>query len=65
MQKNFNKFKRQGFKPGFNKFKTNRFAGKTKSNIVELSDGDYYQGTVKIMKKTLPGPVIFTVSVEP
>ena len=32
------------------------------ANIVELKDRDYYSGTVKIMKKSQPGPVIFVVS---
>lgn len=61
MQKNFNKFKK------FSKFQNNgdfkpRKPESSKSNIVELVDGDYYKGTVKIMRKTQPGPVIFVVS---
>ncbi|MFH1423333.1 MAG: DHH family phosphoesterase, partial [Candidatus Nealsonbacteria bacterium] len=31
-------------------------------NIIDLKDGDHYVGSVKIMRKTQPGPVIFTVS---
>ncbi len=31
-------------------------------NIIDLRDGDKYTGSVKIMRKTQPGPVIFTVS---
>ncbi len=31
-------------------------------NIIDLKDGDHYTGSVKIMRKTQPGPVIFTVS---
>lgn len=30
--------------------------------IIDLKDGDAYSGNVKIMRKTQPGPVIFTVS---
>ncbi len=31
-------------------------------NIIDLRDGDHYTGSVKIMRKTQPGPIIFTVS---
>ncbi|MFH1780454.1 MAG: hypothetical protein ABH841_00370 [Candidatus Nealsonbacteria bacterium] len=31
-------------------------------SIIDLQDGDYYTGSVKIMRKTQPGPIIFTVS---
>lgn len=31
-------------------------------NIIDLKGGDHYTGSVKIMRKTQPGPVIFTVS---
>jgi RecJ-like exonuclease len=60
MQKNFKKFNkfqdRDGFKP-------RRFElGPSKSNILDLSDGDYFRGTAKIMRKTQPGPVIFVLS---
>ncbi len=66
MSKEFNKFN----KPSFGKFqkfntsfKPRRYEPKaTKTSIVELADGDYFQGTVKIMKKSQPGPVIFVVS---
>jgi RecJ-like exonuclease len=30
--------------------------------IIDLKDRDYYKGNVKIMRKTQPGPVIFTIS---
>lgn len=33
-----------------------------KSNIKDLVPGDYFEGTVKIMRKAKPGPVIFLVS---
>jgi RecJ-like exonuclease len=60
MKKTFNKFSR--FQK-FDDFKSRKFEPRNaKSNIVELSDGDYFQGTVKIMRKTQPGPVIFVVS---
>ncbi len=31
-------------------------------DIVNLSDGDFFSGTVKILRKSKPGPVIFLVS---
>lgn len=36
--------------------------GKKVKSIILLKDGDYYSGTVKIMRKAQPGPIIFTVS---
>jgi len=62
MQKNFNKFKKSGFKQNFNKFRVPKVRGTEKASIVDLEDGDYFRGTVKIMRKTQPGPVIFVVS---
>jgi RecJ-like exonuclease len=35
---------------------------RTVSTIIDLKDGDYFQGVVKIMRKTMPGPVIFVIS---
>ncbi|MFH1575502.1 MAG: DHH family phosphoesterase [Candidatus Nealsonbacteria bacterium] len=35
---------------------------KNNKNIIDLEDGDRYSGSVKIMRKTQPGPIIFTVS---
>jgi RecJ-like exonuclease len=37
------------------------YTKKTRS-IIQLRDGDFFSGTVKIMRKAQPGPVIFTVS---
>lgn len=34
----------------------------SKSNISELEDGAYFNGTVKILRKAKPGPVVFSVS---
>lgn len=33
-----------------------------KLNIIELKPGDRYSGCVKILKKSIPGPVIFSIS---
>jgi len=33
-----------------------------KSNLIDVVPGDYFEGTVKIMRKVKPGPVIFLVS---
>ncbi len=35
---------------------------RTVGTIIDLKGGDYFQGTVKIMRKTQPGPVIFVIS---
>jgi len=35
---------------------------RTVGTIIDLEDGDYFEGTVKILRKAQPGPVIFTVS---
>ena len=64
--KNFNK----GFKKPFKserfeqrrEFGFKRSEGRTVGTIIDLKDGDYYNGNVKIMRKTQPGPVIFTIS---
>ena len=62
MQKKFNKnFDKKKFSPSFNQsfgFKQRRTVG----SIIDLKGGDYFQGLVKIMRKTQPGPVIFVVS---
>jgi len=62
MERKFNKnFGNKKFKPSFNSghgFKPRR----TMASIIDLKDQDYFQGTVKIMRKTQPGPVIFVVS---
>ena len=47
------------------RFKEDRFKREDRSivtSIIDLVDGDFYKGTVKIMHKAQPGPVIFTVS---
>lgn len=35
---------------------------RTVGSIIDLKDGDFFQGTVKIMRKSMPGPVIFVIS---
>jgi len=52
-------FKRP-FKEKFERY--DKFRGKEVSNIIELKDGDYFKGNVKILRKTQPGPVIFVIS---
>jgi len=58
----------EGRSGGFSNFekrgnwKSSSMPNRAVANIVELKDGDYYSGTVKIMKKSQPGPVIFVVS---
>lgn len=32
------------------------------ASIIDLKGGDYFSGTVKIMRKAVPGPVVFVVS---
>lgn len=49
------------FKPRQN-FKEFSGNGKTVSSVISLKDGDYFKGSVKIMRKAQPGPVIFTIS---
>jgi len=39
-----------------------RKPSRTVGTILDLMDGDYFEGTVKIIGKAQPGPVIFTVS---
>lgn len=34
----------------------------SKNNILDLKSGDYFKGVAKILNKTQPGPVIFTLS---
>jgi RecJ-like exonuclease len=34
----------------------------TKSCIMDLKDRDYFEGTVKITRKSIPGPVIFVIT---
>ncbi len=70
MEKNFSKFRKNNFKNKFKKsFSPNKFGKfsnqgfrKPTESIIDLKDGDFYKGTVKIMRKTQPGPVIFLVS---
>ncbi len=65
MNKDFNKFKKNNSKTGFKQNYTGfrpSFKKEGKSSIIELNDGDYFSGTVKIMRRTQPGPVIFVVS---
>ena len=49
-----------------NEYKNNRdsnsYKNKDKSIISELSDGDYFNGTVKILRHAVPGPVILSVT---
>ena len=58
--------KKGKFKPGrrdgeFRSFK--RYEKKPAvGSIVDLKDGDYFKGVVKIMRKAVPGPVVFSVS---
>ncbi|MGV8152624.1 MAG: DHH family phosphoesterase [Candidatus Nanoarchaeia archaeon] len=33
-----------------------------KNSIIDLNDGDFYKGSVKILRRAQPGPVIFSVS---
>jgi RecJ-like exonuclease len=64
MKKTNTKFKKQfNKKPRFNPdFDPPRKSRRTVASIIDLKDGDYYTGTVKILRKAQPGPVIFTVS---
>jgi archaea-specific RecJ-like exonuclease len=32
------------------------------NNLSEVNQGDYYKGTVKVLRKAVPGPVIFSLS---
>lgn len=50
------------FKPGFKGGGGFRKPSRTIGTIIDLKDGDYFQGFVKIMGRAVPGPVIFTVS---
>ena len=47
--RNFKDFRKYEHKPAVNK-------------ISELKDGDYFEGVVKITRKAIPGPVVFSVS---
>ncbi|MDO8516907.1 MAG: hypothetical protein Q7S33_02170 [Nanoarchaeota archaeon] len=40
----------------------NRTTRNESKPIIDLVDGDYFEGLVKILRKSQPGPVIFTVS---
>jgi RecJ-like exonuclease len=64
MQKKFNKNFSSGkkFNPSFNSSGFGFKQRRTIASIIDLKDGDYFQGLVKIMRKTQPGPVIFVVS---
>ena len=52
-ERKYSDFKKEGFK---------KFNKPASTSIIGLADGDYYKGTVKIMRKAQPGPVIFSVS---
>lgn len=64
----FNKFegKRDKFSSGFNKRfddrEVKKFNVRIISEIINLKDGDFFRGNVKILRKSQPGPVIFTIS---
>lgn len=61
MDRNFKKFNNRKFERGsFNKF--DRPPRNVVETIINLKDGDYFSGNVKIMHRAQPGPVIFTVS---
>jgi len=59
-KKDFKSFDKSFKKPFRDKFQG--FHGRELSSIIELNDGDYFKGNVRILKKTQPGPVIFVVS---
>jgi len=59
MEKNFKKFQGK-FSRGDRSF--HRSPSDIVESIINLKDGDYFTGNVKIMHKAQPGPVIFTVS---
>lgn len=48
---------RGAFNKGFSRNK-----GREMATIIDLKEGDYFNGVVKILRKAQPGPVIFTVS---
>jgi len=50
--------KKNSYKKEFKSRKPKRTIG----TILELQDGDFFEGVVKILRKAQPGPVIFTVS---
>jgi RecJ-like exonuclease len=54
-----NNFRKRNFRPRTRPLPKR---GKLVEGIVNLKDGDYYSGNVKIMKKAQPGPVIFSIS---
>ncbi|MDP2821001.1 MAG: hypothetical protein Q8O39_02265 [bacterium] len=57
--KNSKNFKRGNFNPSRNKPVSSE---KQKSNVMGLSEGDYFKGFGKIIRRSVPGPVIFIVS---
>lgn len=63
---NFKKFNRNGSRE--NRFSQGSFRSFSKrverkmSSIINLKGGDYFSGIVKIMRKAVPGPVVFIVS---
>jgi len=60
--KNFKKsFKSDRFEPR-REFGFKHHEARVVGTIIDLKDRDYYKGNVKIMRKTQPGPVIFTIS---
>ena len=61
--KDFRKFEKQrSFHNSFQDRDLKKFSQKIVSNIIELKDGDFFRGDVKILRKTQPGPVIFVIS---
>jgi RecJ-like exonuclease len=63
--KRFNKFNdRPRFeRPGHN-FRdfSRKQSQRSMASVIDLKGGDYFSGTVKIMRKAVPGPVVFIVS---
>jgi len=59
--KKFDKRMKGNFNAGFKRFPKIRDGGKA-TGIIELQDGDYFSGIVKIMHRSVPGPVVFIVS---
>lgn len=47
---------------GFREERFEREERKVVTSIIDLRDGDFYRGVVKIMRKSQPGPVIYSVS---
>jgi len=63
MQKPFKRrFERENSQHNGHSRSFERPSRRTVGTIIDLVDGDYFQGVVKIMRKTQPGPVIFVIS---